>query len=148
MTLCGVVALGFLGGCASTGGAAASPAAAKGGGSDNADIKAMLVTWKAGMESKDVAKIEGGISEEFKHYEWGDKKGFIGFLKQTFDQGDLDGAKVNADAAKVTVDKAKGTATVYPVELSASFGSATIEFNLKKEADGKWRAIGLTVEGV
>ena len=116
------------------------------GPSDEELIKGVLGNWKAGIEGKDIAKVESGISSEFKHYEWGDKAGLVGFLKQSFDQGDLNNAKVNIDNAKITIEK--GTATVYPVEMSASFGSATIEFNMKKEADGQWRAVGVTVEGV
>lgn len=116
------------------------------GPSDEELIKGVLANWKAGMEGKDIAKIESGISSEFKHYEWDDKAGLIGFLKQTFNQGDLDNAKVNIDNAKIDIEK--GTATVYPVEMSAAFGSATIEFSMKKEADGQWRAVGITVEGV
>ena len=48
--------------------------------------------------------------------------------------------------AKTKIDGA--TATVYPVELTASFGTATIEFNFAKEADGQWRVVGVDVQGV
>lgn len=139
-SLCFALAAVFVTGCASTGSAK--------GPDDEALIKQMIGNWKAGMESKDTSKLADGVSEEFKHYQWGDKKGLISFLKQNMDEGNLDNAKINIDAAKITIDKAAGTAKVYPVELSAQFGSATIEFDLKKESDGQWRAIGINVEGV
>lgn len=118
------------------------------GPSDEELIDQMLNNWKVGMETKDITKIDAAISEQFNHYEWGDKKSLIAFVKDNMDQGNLDGAKIVLDNAKKEIDKDAGTAKVYPVELSASFGSMTIEFNLKKETDGAWRAVGLTAEGV
>ena len=131
-------------GCA-TGGGSAAPAAKK-GVSDEEGIKMALENWKAGMEGKDIAKLGAGISDTFNHSEYGSKQQIRDFLKSQFDQGTLDGAKINAANAKTKIE---GTvATVYPVELVASFGTATIEFKMQKEADGVWRATGINVEGV
>ncbi|MBM3289002.1 MAG: hypothetical protein FJY92_02505, partial [Candidatus Hydrogenedentes bacterium] len=128
-------------GCASDGGAtkaAAPAAAAKGAGDAAAGIAKALDAWKSGMETKDIAKLGSGISDKFNHYEWGNKQQMLDFLKSQFEQGTLDGAKVNAANAKTTIEN--GIATVYPVEMTASFGTATIEFKLQQEADGVWRA--------
>ncbi len=116
------------------------------GPSDEELIANTLNTWKVGMEEKDIEKLRTILSDEFDHYEWGNKEQMIGFLESTFNQGDLDNANVSLEAAQTKIEG--DTATVYPVELTAAFGSATIEFRLKKEADGQWRAVGMSVEGV
>ncbi len=143
--MCAVLAMGLaLSGCATGGGSAVE--SAKKGVSDAEGIAKTLETWKAGMETKDVAKLGEAMSDKFNHYEWGNKQGMLDFLKTQFEQGTLEGAKINAAAAKTSIEN--GIAKVYPVELTAPFGTATIEFTLEKEADGIWRATGITVEGV
>ncbi len=144
--MCAMLVMGMaLSGCA-TGGGSAAAGAAKKGLSDAEGIAKTLDTWKAGMETKDVAKLGEAMSDKFNHYEWGNKQAMLDFLKSQFDQGTLEGAKINAANAKTTIEN--GTAKVYPVELTAPFGTATIEFTLQKEADGVWRATGISVEGV
>lgn len=141
-SVCGALMLALaLAGCATSGGATAQK-----GPSDEAGVKAALENWKAGMENKDVVKLGAGISDKFTHYEWGNKEQMLGFLKSQFEQGTLDGAKIDASKAVTKIEN--GIATVYPVDLVASFGTATIEFKLEKEADGVWRATGINVEGV
>lgn len=139
---CAIVLAFAVAGCTTTGGGGG---AAK-GPSDEQAILQTLETWKAGMEGKDAAKLGSVLSEKFNHYEWGNKTQMLDFLKSQFEQGTLDGAKINGANAKINVQG--NTATVYPVELQASFGTATIEFKLEKEADGVWRATGINVEGV
>ena len=119
-----------LAGCATGGSSAAPSQAAKKGMSDDDGIKAALENWKVGMESKDIAKLGAGISDKFNHYEWGNKQQMLDFLKSQFDQGTLDGAKINAANAKRIEN---GVATVYPVELVASFGTATINSSCQKK---------------
>ena len=131
-------------GCATSGGGAG--ASAKKGVSDQDAINQALASWKAGMEGKDVAKLGSVISDSFSHYEWGNKQQMLDFLKSQFEQGTLDGAKIDLAQAKTKIEN--GVATVYPVSLTASFGTATIEFTLAKEADGSWRATKINVEGV
>jgi hypothetical protein len=109
-------------------------------------IASTLDNWKAGMEGKDVEKIKLAISDSFNHYEYGNKTQMVSFLSGAFRDGNLDGAKVALDTAKTKVDG--NAANVYPVELVASFGSATLGFDLTKEADGQWRATSITVEGI
>jgi len=141
--MCGALVMALaIAGCATGGGGA--PAAK--GPSPEEGIKASLEGWKTGMESKDIAKLGASMSDKFSHSEWGNKQQMLDFLKSQFDQGTLDGAKIDASKAKLTVTGA--TATVYPVEMVASFGTATIEFKMEKEADGVWRATGINVEGV
>jgi len=109
-------------------------------------IAATLNNWKAGMEMKDIETLKLAISDEFNHYEYGTKDQMISFLSGAFNDGTLDSAKVSLETAETKIDGNK--ANVYPVELVAAFGSATIGFDLTKEADGQWRATSMTVEGV
>ncbi len=125
-----------LAGCATTGKVA-----------DPKEIAAeALASFKAGMEGKDVEKILSFISDEFEHYEWGDKETLGMFLEDTMAQGDLDDAEVSYDDAEYTMEE--GAIVIYPVEMVAVFGSATIEFTLKKDADGVYRVSTMEVEGV
>ncbi|GMW01808.1 MAG: hypothetical protein AMXMBFR84_29450 [Candidatus Hydrogenedentota bacterium] len=109
-------------------------------------IKAQLEAFKLGMESKDVTKLDPAISANFKHYEWGDKAGLIGFLDSTMKDGSLDNAEIDLEFVEIAVEGE--TATAYPVELAASFGSATIKFTFAHEADGQWRATEVDVQGI
>lgn len=135
-----------LAGCATGGGGTAKEAGAMKGVSDAEGIKQTLEAWKAGMETKDVTKLGSVISDKFSHYEWGDKTQMLSFLKEQFAQGTLDGAKIDASAAKTTIEN--GVATVFPVKMTAPVGDITIEFTLAKEADGVWRATKINVTGV
>ena len=133
-----------LAGC-STGGGSAGPAAKK-GMSDAEGVTQALENWKTGMETKSIEKLGAGISDNFNHAEWGNKQQMLDFLKSQFEQGTLDGAKI--DAANATTKIENGIATVYPVQLVTSNLAATIEFKLQKDADGVWRATTISVEGV
>ena len=107
-------------------------------------IAATMDNWKAGMESQDLEKIKTAVSEEFNHYQYGNKAQMLTAVDVMFKDGTLDGAKVSLDTAETKIDG--DAATVYPVEMTFAAGSATLELTLKKEADGQWRAVGLTVE--
>ncbi|MCC6699028.1 MAG: hypothetical protein IT365_25620 [Candidatus Hydrogenedentes bacterium] len=135
LTICvALVASVFAGGCAT---------GAKGPSNEEL-ISATMNNWKAGMETKDLAKIGLTVSEEFNHYEYGNKAQMLSAVDGMFKDGTLSGAKVSLETAETKIEG--DAATVYPVEMSFASGSVTIEFNLKKEADGQWRAIGMTVE--
>lgn len=131
---------------------AEAAAAALGGGAgaaaatdDKAQIMEGLKLFKEGMENKDIEKLKSMLSDSFSHYEFGGKDSLIQFVQMTMSQGDLDNAEVDLEYAEIKIEG--DTATVYPVEMVASFGSATIEFKLKKEASG-WRVVGMEMEGV
>ena len=86
------------------------------------------------------------ISDEFSQYEYGNKEQMLRFLAGAFNDGTLDGTTVALETADF--DVVGDIANVYPVELVAAFGSATLGFDLKKEADGVWRVTTMTVEGI
>ena len=116
------------------------------GKSDPELIKDAVNEFKAGMQAKNVDQLMAMVSDQFSHPEWGDKASLKTFIQDNVNQGNLDDAEVDLSKAETKIQD--GTATVYPVGLVATFGSATIEFKMKKEADGKWRAVGLEVEGI
>ena len=135
MAICSLALV--LAGCATYGKKAADPK----------EITASaLESFKVGMETKNVEKILAYISDDFEHYEWGDKETLGMFLEDTMAQGDLDDAEVSYDDAEYTMEE--GVIVIYPVEMVAVFGSATIEFTLKKDADGVYRVSTMEVEGV
>lgn len=108
-------------------------------------IRQSLGDFKAGMESKDIDKVMSSISDNFSHYEWGDKASMRSFLADTFSQGDLDDAEVTYEDVEIVVEGDEATA--YPVELMAVFGSATIELTFTNEGDA-WLVTGMEIEGI
>ena len=121
------------------GGCASAPK----GPTDEEVIQKLIGDWKAAAVAKDLDKMLAGYSDAFQHPEWGDKAGLKNFLKEALDMGYLENAQVNTEKMQVKIEK--DTATAYPIQLKAAFGSATIELNLKKEAKG-WAVTGMTVE--
>lgn len=117
-----------------------------GGPSAEDQILGALKDFKTGMETKNVDVLMKSISDDFSHYEFGDKDTLRIFIEDTMAQGDLDAAEVDVEEAEIAVDG--DTAVVYPVDLVAVFGSATMEFEFKKEDDGAWRVVGMEVEGI
>ncbi len=111
-----------------------------------ASIKLALADFKAGMESHDIDKIMAPISENFDHYEYGDKEMFKMFLEDTLSSGNLDNAEIDFESAEITIEEDR--ASVYPVEMLVSAATMTIEFTIEKEDDEVWRVTSLEVEGI
>ena len=109
-------------------------------------IKEALQTWKSGFEDFDLDKIMSTISEDFTHYEFQDKATFRAFVEGVHLQGELDDTEIDLQYAEATKND-DGTWTVYPIEVVAMFGSASVEATFKKEGDA-WRVIGLEIEGI
>ena len=116
------------------------------GESDKDQIAAVLNAWKAGYEAGEIDAIMVPVSEEFTHYEWTDKATLRAFVQGALDQGELDNAEIDLQYAEYTKND-DGTWTVYPIEMMATFGSATLEATFKQE-DGVWRIVGMEVEGI
>lgn len=114
--------------------------------SDKDQIAAVLNAWKAGFEAGDIDAIMLPVSEDFTHWEWTTKDTLRAFIQGALDQGELDNAEIDLQYAEYTKND-DGTWTVYPIELMAVFGSATIEGTFKEE-DGVWKMVGMEVEGI
>ena len=135
--------------CALAAAAAVGPTGAVEGAADGgveAEIMKSLELFKTGMESKKIESLQAMVSENFSHYEFGNKAGLLAFVRSSLSTGDLDEAEIDLEYAKIQIDG--DTATVYPVDMMAMFGSATVEFKLKKEDDGVWRTIAMAIEGI
>jgi len=135
--LVGMIAMGMLAALVAACGTAAK------GPTDQELIAKVVSDWKAASTAKDLDKVMTLYSEKFQHSEYGDKAGVKAFIKEAMDMGYLDNAQFNTDKAKTTIEK--DTAKVYPIELKASFGSANIQLDLKKEGKA-WMIVGMQVE--
>jgi hypothetical protein len=103
-----------------------------------------LVAWSAAAEAKDVDKLMSFVADDFESTEWADKESYKAFVKDSMAMGYLDDLDVATDKATVEFD-GKDKATVYPVELTAAFGSATIKAIFSEE-NGKWLVSDVTME--
>lgn len=107
-----------------------------------------MKTVAAYVKAAEEANIEilmDQISNDFSHYEVGDKLGYQNFLEQAKAEGYLEDIMGNIEDAKAEVDG--DTVTVYPVELEGLFGTGILEFELKKEGD-VWKITSLEMTGV
>jgi hypothetical protein len=116
------------------------------GASDKDQIAGVLNAWKAGIEAGNIDAIMAPVSDAFTHYEWTDKAALKSFISGALSQGELGNAKVDVESAEFTKND-DGTWTVYPIDLQAMFGSATIEGTFKQEESG-WKIIHIEVEGI
>ncbi len=132
--LCLVMAL-VAAGCATTGG----------GKSPEEQIKDQVAAWKTAFEAGDVDGVMKSFSEKFEHYDWQDKAGAKEFIAEAKDMGYLDGVTVGTDEMEIKLEGDK--ATVYPIDISGSFGSVTLELTMAKEAAG-WLVVGLDAAGL
>lgn len=103
-----------------------------------AQVKAIMEQWAEAIQGKNVDAVMALLSPEFSSSEFGDYSQFPDALGGFIAEGNLDDAEVDLSTAEITVED--GKATVYPVEVSGGFGSATLEFELVEE-DGNWRIV-------
>jgi hypothetical protein len=129
-----VMMVAMLGGCA-TGAKGPSPEEL---------VRQSLAAWTTAAEAKDVDKMMTLVAANFESDEWADKETYRAFVKDSIEMGYLDDLDVTTDKAQITFE-GEDKATVYPVELTASFGSATIKAVFTEE-DGKWLVSDVTME--
>ncbi len=96
-------------------------------------------------EEGDTEKLLACFSEDFEHYDLGNKAGLRAFIEGVEAEGMLEDISGNVDDAEAEVDG--DTVTVYPVELEGIFGTVTYEFELKAEG-GEWKIVGFDMTGV
>lgn len=111
----------------------------------DAKLKEAVEGWKKAVASGDLDKVMGFYSENFKHFEYGDKKGMRDFLNQAKEAHYLDGIEV--DTAKTEYKPDGDKATVYPIDLKGSFGAITMELKFLKEKTG-WLIVGSDASGI
>lgn len=108
-------------------------------------VKAAIQSWIDGTKAQDLDALMSAYSDDFTHYEYGDKAGIRDFMMQARDMGYLEGVEGSMEDAKVEVSGDK--ATIYPVELMGAFGAITFEYTLKKEEAG-WKIISFDASGL
>ena len=131
-----VLAVVLIAGCATSGKSAATPEQL---------IKAKIDAWKTALIAKDIKGVMANFSEKFANDQWGDKAGAQRFIGDAIDAGYLDSVEIADKDMKIKVDGEK--ATVYPIDLSGSFGSITLELALAKEKAG-WMVVGVEASGL
>ena len=132
ISIAALVAAAVLGGCATSG-----------KGMTDEELVAKLTEESiAAILAQDLDKLLTYYSDDFSHYEFGDKAGLKEFLEGAKDMGYLDGLEVSMEQAETTIEG--DTATIYPVIIDGSFGSTEIEFTSKKEGD-TWKVIGMDI---
>lgn len=134
LVISALMMVAMLGGCA-TGAKGPTP---------EEQVQQAVAAWTAAAEAKDVDKMMTFVAENFQSDEWADKETYRAFVKDSVDMGYLDDLDISTDKAKITFE-GKDKATVYPVELTASFGSATLKAVFTEE-DGKWLVTDVTME--
>ena len=132
ISIAALVAAAVLGGCATSG-----------KGMTDEELVAKLTEESiAAILAQDLDKLLTYYSDDFSHYEFGDKAGLKEFLEGAKDMGYLDDIEVSMEQATTTIEG--DTATIYPVIIDGPFGSTEIEFTSKKEGD-TWKVIGMDI---
>lgn len=133
LVIAALMMVAMLGGCATCKGP-----------SPEEQVQQTLAGWSAAAEAKDVDKLMTFVAENFKSNEWPDKETYRTFVKDSVEMGYLDDLDVTTDKAKITFE-GEDKAIVYPVDLTASFGSASLEVVFMEE-DGKWLVSDVKME--
>lgn len=108
-------------------------------------VKAVIKKFADSAAKGDLEGMLSVFSENFEHYQYGDKKGVGEFLQQSADMGYLEGIEFNMDDAEFEEDG--DTISVYPVDVEGSFGSVTFEYILKNEG-GEWKIVEFDASGL
>ncbi len=112
---------------------------------DEAQIAATIKALKEGLEALDIDRIVDTFSDDFYHPEVGGKEEGRYMMEMGIDMGYADDGEVYIDNMEIEIDGDE--AVVYPIELSAPAGAATVEAVLQKE-DGGWKITTLNVDGL
>ena len=105
------------------------------------DTKTLLDAFKA----KDIDKVLSHYSEKFTSPKLQDKAAVKALLDMAINSGYFDNMSVEDKDSKITIDGEN--ATIGPVLMNGSFGTATNTFHATQEI-GKWLITGQDLEGV
>ncbi|MFP6597815.1 MAG: hypothetical protein VCC01_10200 [Candidatus Hydrogenedentota bacterium] len=122
------LAMVVISGCASNGGG--------GGASDKDLVDAIIADQIAALKEQDIDRLAAQYSEDFESDQGGDLAGTKEFINSAIEGGLLDGLEIDLSSMETTFPES-GKASVGPVDLEASFGTMTLEFDLEKR-DGTW----------
>ena len=142
-------AMKAMGSCAASQGEAAAapecPAADAAAASPGDRALEAAKAWGAALAEQDLDKVMAVFSDDFEHYEYGDKQGIADFIGQAMDMGYLEDLEVDMDDAEAEVDG--NEIIIYPIDLLGAFGSVTFEL-VFKDVDGAMKIVGLDASGI
>ncbi|MCC6145239.1 MAG: nuclear transport factor 2 family protein [Candidatus Hydrogenedentes bacterium] len=124
----------------------AAPQAEAAAANPNEAIMKQVQVFAEGLAAQDIDQVMSIFAEDFEHYEYGNKAGLKDFIGQAIDMGYLEGVETHTEDAEIEMKD--GEAIVYPVDVSAAFGSVTFEFTFAKQDDGSWKVNYLEAEGI
>jgi len=124
---------------------AVSGCASMGGKSPEEQVAEKLTAWKTALEANDLDGLMLLYSDNFEHYEYGDKAGMKDFLMQASDMGYLEGIEVSLELTETTIEGDKAVA--FPVDVIGAFGALAFEHTLTNE-DGVWMITGSDASGL
>ena len=107
--------------------------------SDEELIEQTLTAYNAAMVAEDIDKMMAAYSEDFEGENGEGKEDISELLGGAVDQGYLEDLEVDVEDCEIKIEG--GKAAVGPVVYSSAMGSITIEYTMKKDADGVWRII-------
>ena len=122
------LAMVVMAGCQSNGGSGSGP-------SDEEVINAMVVDMMAALKAQDIEKMMAPYSEDFES-DNGDLDATREFFNGAKEGGLLDDIEIDTSSMELTFETSD-KANVGPIDLEASFGTLTLEFDLEKR-DGTW----------
>lgn len=108
-------------------------------------VSAGIKTFFEAAVAGDEDAMKAFFSDSFSHFMFGNVSGLIDYMDMARSMGYLDGIEVDLGYAEYKLED--GKMTVYPVDVTGSFGMITFEYVLAQE-DGEWKVVGLDVEGL
>jgi ketosteroid isomerase-like protein len=109
------------------------------GATDQELINATMTEWKEALIAQDLDKLMETYSEDFEGEMSSGKEETREFMAEVFEQGYVDGAEVDLEAAETTIEGDR--AEFSGVELMLDTGPMTLDFTLQKE-EQTWLIVG------
>ncbi len=125
-------------GCATTGGSSSSL-------SPQEASAQTVAQWADALKAQDIDAIMATFSEDFEHFDWGDKAGATDFMSEAIEMGYLEDIEVDLSEAEYELDE--DLVAVYPIEIIGNFGEITLELLFAKGANG-YQIVGMDAAGL
>jgi len=111
------------------------------GMTDEEKVAQTVQEWREASEAKDIDAIMATVSEDFVGDGGANKDAFRQYIGGLIDSGMFDGVEISDSRAITTIDG--DTAEVRNLDLSSYAGAVVVDLTLQRDADGKWRIVGL-----
>ena len=111
------------------------------GPTDEERIAETLAQWKATTEAQDLEGMMATYSADFSAENVRGKAVLRETMAQALEEGHFEDAEVDLQDVETVVEGRN--ATVGPIGMTGVFGAAQIGLDMRKEADGVWRIVGI-----